>query len=90
MPSRVELHHRFPMYLQANVWDDVDPTKPATAHDKERIPVCEGGHSDVHVTINALIVHGPIPKGVGTAERKEAREAVSRYTIAFANSGRPK
>lgn len=81
-PSRVELHHRFPMYLQAKVWLDVDPTKPATAHDKERIPVCEGGHSDVHVTINALILGGPIPKGVGTTERKEARDAVSRYTTA--------
>lgn len=90
VPSRVELHHRFPMYLQAKVWLDVDPTKPATAHDKERIPVCEGGHSDVHVAINALILGGPLPKGIGTAERKEARDASARYFTARDLAGMPK
>lgn len=83
-PSRVELHHRFPLYLQKQVWDDVDPNRPATAHDKERIPVCEGGHSDVHTAINALMVGGPIHRGIGRAELTEARETMRRVTNAQA------
>lgn len=82
VPSRSELHHRFPLYLQAKVWPDVDPSNPATAHDKERIPVCEGGHTDVHVAINAQLLGAPLPKGVGRAEKTEAAEAVRRFRAA--------
>jgi hypothetical protein len=81
-PHRAELHHRFALYLQARVWSDVDPNRPGTAHDTERIPVCEGGHTDVHVAINALLIGAPVPKGVGRAELLEARETVRRFTEA--------
>jgi hypothetical protein len=79
VPSRTELHHRFPLYLQAKCWPDVDPDRPTSARDKERIPVCEGGHTDVHVAINALLLGAPLPKGVGRAEKTEAAEAVRRF-----------
>jgi hypothetical protein len=81
-PNRVELHHRFALYLQARVWPDVDPTRPQTARDTERIPVCEGGHTDVHVAINAILAGAPMPKGVGRAERLEAQETIARYNAA--------
>lgn len=79
VPNRVELHHRFPLYLQAKVWQDVDPGKPATAHDKERIAVCEGGHSDVHIALNAMLLGAPKPRAIGSAERREAKVSADRY-----------
>jgi hypothetical protein len=81
-PNRVELHHRFALYLQAKVWADVEPSRPGTAHDKERIPVCEGGHSDVHQAAAALLAGETMPKGVGRAERAEANEMLRRYAAA--------
>lgn len=83
-PNRVELHHRFAVYLQAQVWDDVIPGQPGTAHDKERIPVCEGGHSDIHIAVNAIFALAPMPKGIGHAERAEAEEMIARFNAAKA------
>lgn len=84
VPNRVELHHRFPLYLQAQVWPDVEPSRPSTAHDTERVPACEGGHTDIHITINAILVGAPMPKGAGRAEVAEAQEALRRYKDAAA------
>ncbi len=83
-PSTSELHHRFPVYLQAQVWPDVDPTRPGTAHVKDRIPVCSDGHNDVHVALNALIAKGPRHAGVGRAEQAEAKRAFDLFEAAKA------
>lgn len=79
VPSTSELHHTFPVYLQARVWADVDPSKPATAHDKERVPVCGDGHTDTHRAIDAILAGRPVPKGVGITERALARQGVARF-----------
>jgi hypothetical protein len=79
VPAAVELHHVFPVYLQARIWKTVDPVHPSTARDKERIPVCGSGHTDIHMAIDALIGKAKPPKGVGRAELGFAREAGKRY-----------
>jgi hypothetical protein len=81
-PAASELHHKFPLYLQKRVWPDVDPSRPSTAHDRERVPVCGTGHSDVHLAIDALMEGAPRPIGVGRAEMAMAREAIARLDSA--------
>lgn len=78
-PASSELHHVFPLYLQKRKYGDVDPNRPATAHDKERIPVCGTGHSDVHLDIDAILAGHSRPKGVGRAEQSIAQAAISRF-----------
>lgn len=77
-PASSELHHVFPLYLQAQKFPGVDPNHPASAHDKERWPLCGTGHSDVHLAITALLEGKPKPRGVGNAEQALAKEALAR------------
>jgi hypothetical protein len=78
-PSSSELHHVYPLYLQKQRWPDVDPQRPATAHDRERVPACPTGHVDIHRAIDALLDKRQRPKGVGLAETKLAGEAILRH-----------
>lgn len=78
-PASSELHHVFPLYLQARKFDDVDPNKPATAHDKERVPVCGTGHSDVHLAIDDMLAGRARRAGVGRTEQELALTAIARF-----------
>jgi hypothetical protein len=78
-PASSELHHVFPLYLQARKWPDVDPARPASARDRERVPLCGTGHSDVHLAIDSERAGATRPRGVGRAELALAREAIRRY-----------
>lgn len=70
-PSRLEKHHILPLYLQ----NRLDLETPVT----DTVLMCEGGHTDVHVALNVLLVNAPMPKGVGAAERKFARLALRMF-----------
>lgn len=71
-PSRLEAHHVLPKYLAARVG----------AETTETVLVCSDGHNDVHIAINAMLVQGPMPKGIGAKERKYARKALVGYVAA--------
>lgn len=81
-PASSELHHIFPLYLQARVWADVDPNRPSTARNKDRVAVCGTGHSDVHLAIDALLATKRTPRGVGRTERALADLALLRFSDA--------
>ena len=68
-PSRLEKHHVLPLYLQKRL----DVTVKDTAL------MCSDGHIDTHAALNAMLVQGPIPRGVGAAERKFARKALALF-----------
>lgn len=70
-PVSSELHHRFPKYLQIAVWGEV--------RERDIVPLCGTGHSDVHFAIDALLRGKKLPKGVGRTERELAEFAVARY-----------
>lgn len=72
-PSRLQKHHRFPLHLQKRVVT-VD-----LAAAKALDIMCADGHSDVHVMINALLVGGPRPRGIGAAEAAAARRAIKLF-----------
>lgn len=72
-PSRLEKHHVLPLYLAKRI--GIEST--------ETVLVCESGHTDTHVALNALLIAGaPMPSGIGTAERRLARVALMRYVNA--------
>jgi hypothetical protein len=81
-PNSSELHHVFPLGLQAKVWADVDNDRPSTAHDRDRVPLCGTGHTDVHVAIDALLAGRAKPRGIGVTELALAKEAVRLYNAA--------
>jgi hypothetical protein len=56
MPLISELHHVFPLYLQARIWTDVDSLRPGTAHVKEFATLCGNCHATVHVVIASLLL----------------------------------
>lgn len=62
VPLITELHHVFPVYLQARVWADVDPARPQTAHNKDRINLCGNCHASVHVLLDAMLAAKTLPK----------------------------
>lgn len=71
-PSRLEKHHVLPLYL----------AKRVGASSTKTVLVCEGGHTDIHVAINAMLLRAPLPRGVGTNERKFARMGLSLFAQA--------
>jgi hypothetical protein len=73
-PVASELHHRFPLYLQRRAWGEI--------RDRDRVPLCGTGHSDVHFAIDALLLGRRMPRGVGRRELQMAHEAVARYRMA--------
>lgn len=73
-PVASELHHRFPKYLQVQVWGEV--------RENDTEALCGTGHSDVHFALDALLAGRKMPPGVGKTEREMANYAFTRFTDA--------
>lgn len=82
-PLVSELHHVFPLYLQARVWDDVNPDRPSTAHDTERVALCGNCHSTVHTVITDLVASRQAPPRVAPKLMAIAAEALELYRKAI-------
>jgi len=83
-PLITEQHHIFPVYLQARVWSDVDPARPATAHTKDKVMLCGNCHATVHMVLDALLRDEVPPK----APRKLVAIAKSGWDIYRAATGK--
>jgi len=79
IPLITEQHHVFPVYLQARVWDDVDPARPSTAHVQEKALVCGNCHATIHVVITALIQGHQPPARVATKLMELAHRGMQLY-----------
>jgi len=74
-----ELHHVFPVYLQAKVWPD------GKVRDPEKRPICSTSHNTVHYGLSYVLEHGTWPTDCARGSAHDlAAEGLRRYQAALA------